>query len=143
MLSNSPQETLYSPTQNFERTIILLDDFCAECEVFRQTEIFVSQKITNIIFFADFINKFYFSLASNVIILQNKENAGNEKQLTIKGKDTGLILKHDCTEQLQKLPDHFLLAGIRVIDRNDPSGIRDSLHGAVDDFGSQLFRLHT
>ena len=75
LLSNSPQETLYSPTQNFERTIILLDDFCAECEVFRQTEIFVSQKITNIIFFADFINKFYFSLASNVIILQNKENA--------------------------------------------------------------------
>ena len=103
LLSNSPQETLYSPTQNFERTIILLDDFCAECEVFRQTEIFVSQKITNIIFFADFINKFYFSLASNVIILQNKENAGNEKQLTIKGEHAGLVFKHHNTKQLQEL----------------------------------------
>ena len=57
----------------------------------------------NIIFFADFINKFYFSLASNVIILQNKENAGNEKQLTIKGEHAGLVLKHHNTKQLQEL----------------------------------------
>ena len=61
------------------------------------------KKITNIIFFADFINKFYFSLASNVIILQNKENAGNEKQLTIKREHAGLVLKHHNTKQLQEL----------------------------------------
>lgn len=61
------------------------------------------KKITNIIFFADFINKFYFSLVSNAIILQNKENAGNEKQLTIKGEHAGLVFKHHNTKQLQEL----------------------------------------
>lgn len=64
---------------------------------------YLFRKKSQISFFADFINKFYFSLASNVIILQNKENAGNEKQLTIKGEHAGLVLKHHNTKQLQEL----------------------------------------
>ena len=45
-------------------------------------------------------------------------------------------------QKLDKPFDHLPFAGIRLIDRDDLSGIRNALHRAVDDLRRELLDLH-
>ena len=87
------------------------------------------------------INYFDFNFASeiDILTLQNHSFDGSSFR---KQKQSRLLRKDDCVQKLDKPFDHLLFAGIRLIDRDDLSGIRHALHRAVDDLRCKILHLH-
>lgn len=82
---------------------------------------------------------FRFSRRLGILTSQTREE---HKSSVTEWKDTRLILKQHLAQQLKKVLNHFLLARIGAVYRNDFSCIGNALHSAVDSGRRQLLHLH-